>query len=471
MNHKNIKIFIALLVSLFIFPATVTDVLYRDDAYRLSISGGYWWWMGRPFADVVAWITSNSTSTIINSHPAGLIFSTIAFVGILFFIIDKKLISNENYALAPLPFLMISPFFIQNIAYQYDAPGMILGLSLSILSFFILSLKNNYSYAVSFVLLFLSLCLYQPTANIFLGLSAANLLLQVSNNNKGKFKQLVEECLVFSVTYVLYYVFIIKLLSLSGASRGNIIPLGKLHESIYNTIVQLLNFTIPLLNKITIIQFILCVIIIIAALILHIKHNMYSIKNIVTSVCYALIAIVMVVFSVIGVSFIVPEGIAGARVLVGFGVVYYIIAASVIKSVNGSKAYIIVSVLVMPTLVLSYQFFKYSTEQRRFEYTVLSNVINATESYDRVYMIGDMRASIPVSKAMASNMALRLLLSPAQPWVYKRLAYTIGAINVEQGWNDKPEVAKEIAKGGAIVSDGRYYRVIINGNSAVVEMK
>lgn len=471
MNHKHIKIFIALLVALFIFPATVTDVLYRDDAYRLSISGGYWWWMGRPLADVTAWLTSNSTSAIINSHPLGLICSAAIFVFVIFFIIDKKLVVDEAYAVVPLPLIIISPFFIQNIAYQYDAPGMVLGLSFALLSYFILSLKSNYKHTLSFACIFVSLSLYQPTANIFLGLSAANLLIKLRNYDKGKFFNLVEECLVFAIAYILYYLFIIKLLSMSGAGRGNIIPISELYGSLVHTFNQLRGFISPLLNPFLKLQLALFTIIAAGWCVLSSVRCRVPLLTIAKQVAFVALSVAMMLFAIIGVSFIVPEGIAGVRVLVGFGSVYYLLCALTIKFLNQNKPIIVILIVSLPTFTYSYQFFKYSSEQRRFEYNVLNSIINETYGYNKVYITGNMKEAPPVKRAMAENKALTLLLSPAQPWVYKRLAYSLGATNVDQGWSDKPAEAGVIARDGRIVSDGRYYRVIQNVSDAVVEMK
>lgn len=468
---KNIIVFIIIASSIFLLPSIITDVLYRDDAYRLSINGGYWWWLGRPLADAIIYITSMSENKIINSHPFGLILSLVIFITLVRCIINNRMVMPFNYAKAPIVFILVSPFFIQNISYQYDAPGMILSLSMAMMSFYVISINTKFSVFISVLLLFLSLCFYQPCANIFLGLSAINIITKIRNGDKNKLFYLCVDMVIFVSSYLLYFFVIVKILGFADKSRANIINIYDVLSSIHHVTRDLYSiYILPFFSSGVVIIYSLLLITSILLISKRIKLRKVSAYNIVCSVLSFFVAMILFLFSIIGISFLIPEGISGARVLVGFATVTMLIATISIKALNDRYPLYISSILLIPTLVLTYQSFKYGSEQRRYEYFIMNEIGYdlANNNASKAYLVGQFKLSPPVKSAIDHNRAIGLFVSGSQPWVSKRLMYSLGVVNIEQGWNSSPKEAFDIINTGDEIIKNKNYSIYKKDNNVTI---
>ncbi|NBN29879.1 hypothetical protein GWI84_15125, partial [Proteus sp. G4408] len=157
-NIKKISIFIVL--SLYFLPVFFLTDGYRDDFSR-NINGDYVWdTEGRPVAYMIIKII-NLFGDLTNPSPLSQMLSII----ISYFacvIIMKRFFYQGGVVSAITPSLIfLTPFFIQNISYQYDILPMVFSIFFLILS--IETRKNIYS----IILISLSLSTYQPAISIY----------------------------------------------------------------------------------------------------------------------------------------------------------------------------------------------------------------------------------------------------------------------------------------------------------------
>lgn len=229
----NKKHFILILLAMFIYilPLLNSPYYYMDDNVRVVTGHPDWGWQGRPVADFVYYILSFSFVKIKDFFPYSLLLG-LFFVSFVFKSLFVEFCSEKKVKLAyvlSFLFIIMNPFFMQNLSYRYDSLPMILGLISSIYAFLILriNIHNFIKISYSIVFLIISLSLYQPCVNAFLVMSFYSMILLNYKNHNEYFKELSKKLLIFMVAFVGYDIIVLKLLSYS-TSRSTFIGVNEI---------------------------------------------------------------------------------------------------------------------------------------------------------------------------------------------------------------------------------------------------
>jgi len=420
---------------IFSLPFMLHGTYYLDDVYRSVYGDGSWHDLGRPLADVVTFGLSLNYYFLSDFYPLGTILA-VFFLVFVFISIKKNCLSiNKAYALLPLPLLFISPVFMQNMSYRYDSTAMILALALAISAYY-LSFSKGWKVTVGAILLMIaSLSLYQPCANIFLGLVATNLIVRIKISDNTHFKQMFLDCAVFSLSFIAYFIVVVKFFSLGGGRATFIRPdqlLGSLSSAMLSTrsiyVLLLLGYI-----KITYISLITLALFSCVIYSIRFKPSLFYCFSFFVriNVCFALLF-----FSIIGTSFLVVEGITDIRVMVGMSSVVFVLVVLATRFYSYKITLFISSIVTLIFISLSFQYSNALTSQRNFELSLLSNVARDVNYGDGgiVYISGVMPTSPVVNTSIRAIPFIGRIVPPSPPWVSRRLAAAEGISTVENSW-------------------------------------
>ena len=202
-NEKSVSMSVCFV---YILPFIIGGYLYFDDFFRFP--GPYGWdHNGRYLSTAIVNFIGNGR--ILNINP----FSTIAGVLSLclsgFFLTKKLFNNNDSFTkvLASTSFV-ISPFFLDNMAYQYDVLPMSMAVSLAVVSFCMLCAQRNAIYTIPcLLLLLLSISAYQSSVNVFASGVALYCIKMLFDNYK--LNEIVKKVFISSFVFLLA-VFIYK---------------------------------------------------------------------------------------------------------------------------------------------------------------------------------------------------------------------------------------------------------------------
>lgn len=160
---------------LFVMPLILADTLYLDDYQRAQLAQGNWLAEGRIMHSLLYGLLS-FTSGAPNIFPLPLLLSTLVVAAALARL-TRHYFNEPRFcqALVVLP-LWYSPFFLQNLSYQYDGPGMALGLSAMVYALTYRTAVRWMQLLVPSVLIAVSLSFYQLFIALLLGLYGVELL-------------------------------------------------------------------------------------------------------------------------------------------------------------------------------------------------------------------------------------------------------------------------------------------------------
>lgn len=170
LSAKQVRWFFIGAALFYIYPLVHADYAYIDDNWRaLAMAEDAWRTQGRILLEVLSWVLTFSGG-MINLFPMPLILSTcvlaLAMTRLtLCYFPQPSIIS----CLIFLP-MLCNPFFLGNLSYQYDAPGMVLAVAAAIYAVTCPLSNPLLGSALSSVLIAVVLSLYQPTIGVFVAL-------------------------------------------------------------------------------------------------------------------------------------------------------------------------------------------------------------------------------------------------------------------------------------------------------------
>lgn len=167
----NYKIFFATLSAMLLYflPLLTTNHYYIDDLGR-SIEGYAGWSRnGRPVADLIFYILSFG-SPLTDISPLPQIFATI-ILSMAVYLTAVKFVGNSDKflpvaILACFP-IAISPFYLENMSYKYDAFPMSMSVFCALFPFIIEWKSKLYMFLACSVSVLLTLCMYQASINVY----------------------------------------------------------------------------------------------------------------------------------------------------------------------------------------------------------------------------------------------------------------------------------------------------------------
>lgn len=202
---------------------------YADDLDRAYYGNFSWLGVGRPIAQAVALFYSFSGSLenffILDPFPISIVI--IAVLVCLSSLLVRLSLSRYDTDLAlPLSILyIVNPFQLQNALYHYDSIGMFLAPLFVCLAFYTDTKKGSFS--VKVILLFFCLNAYQPFINLYAGLIAVRLMLQIKSENVVSVRQSIaavtKAIWPMLVSCIFYFSLVRILLPSSDNPRTNIL--------------------------------------------------------------------------------------------------------------------------------------------------------------------------------------------------------------------------------------------------------
>lgn len=193
-------------VFVFIAPLILADYLYIDDNWRAQIAGMRWEGEGRLLVD---WFYQGLSFTrgAPNLFPLPLLISGAAMSFALRALTNHYFFKPAFVAcLVVLP-LWYSPFFLQNLSYQYDGPATVLGVVAMIYAIAFRHPSVVVRAVVSTLCIAIGLSFYQMVINIYIGLWCIELI-RAANECKGlrvSVVLLLEKFLQFLLGVMLYW--------------------------------------------------------------------------------------------------------------------------------------------------------------------------------------------------------------------------------------------------------------------------
>lgn len=242
-KNTNNKIFYTYLffLSLWCLPFLLYQDFYRDDYTRLVTGYAGWENAGRPFATLIYHFLSMDFGVIHSLYPLPL-FLSILILAYTFNSLHKyikKTYNIKNYILFPSILLIVcNPFYIQNLAYQYDILPMCIALSLSILAFIKCNYKkSDFLWCILFI--FIALNLYQPVINVFITLCIINMCFPFIKPYINK--NIIYVQAISSIFSVAIYYLLIFVLSPIKPLRSEKISFNEITEHLFHNIKNLLS--------------------------------------------------------------------------------------------------------------------------------------------------------------------------------------------------------------------------------------
>ncbi|QKJ17458.1 glucosyltransferase domain-containing protein [Yersinia kristensenii] len=239
---------IAIITALFSLPIMLSGILYQDDILRSANGEAYWGALGRPLSDVVVMGLGFGSDFVVNLFPLTLILATTLLAASSIILYNRFAIKKDITTGIVFSLFSLSPFFLQNLSYQFDSFPMMLGVFLAVLPYSLSLEKLNIKLKVflSSLFIIMSLCLYQATVNIFIAICALEILSIIHRTNNGKvaFKTSMIRALSLFIALVIYMK-VIAPLYLSKAVKSELIlnannPLESLQVNI-NKFISILN--------------------------------------------------------------------------------------------------------------------------------------------------------------------------------------------------------------------------------------
>ncbi|MBW7749363.1 glucosyltransferase domain-containing protein [Enterobacter roggenkampii] len=420
---------------LYALPFMLHSNLYLDDVYRSVYGDGSWSLLGRPLADMITFALSLNKSYLSDFYPLGIILALMLFTYFIYFIIKNNLSVMRGYALIPLPMLFASPIFLQNMSYHYDSTAMTISLSLGVLAFY-LSFSRGWLYNIlSIASLIASLSLYQPCANIFLGLMAANVVVKIKSSSKSKLTQLIYDGTLFCSAFLIYYFFVVKLFSLGG-QRATFIEPSNIFSSLRIAFYGVCNISSLILTGFIKVAFYILAASAVISTITKIKKSRIGFSDLPSALLRFSLSIILLFFSAIGTSFLVVEGITDIRVMVGLSSVVFFLLVIALRELNQKASFAVVSFISLSVLSLSFQYVNASSNQRDFELSILNNIARDINygANGSIYISGTMPLSPQAKVAINAVPFIGRIMPPSPPWVSRRLAASVGINSVENSW-------------------------------------
>lgn len=449
LNNKSLYIAILSLVSLFCLPIILYNGYYIDDNIRIITGSPDWSWVGRSFADYLL-ITLSLNKYIDDFSPIPLIIGLLTFSYVLYYAIKENIPNPTIISIMPFIFIIVNPFFMQNLTYKFDSLPMILALSCSVFAFFI-SIENKIrEWIAKIFLLFLCLEFYQPCANIFLALGACNILIDLKKNEKpSKINGFFIVISIYAISTLLYMFFEKIIHPDIILDRGHIVPFNEIASTIKENIKELLKMSSFLIGNIGIIIFCLPILF---YWFVGINNNMKEKTLFINKVIY-LLAPFIIFLSIWGPLIVIKEKISLPRELPTVGVLLFLFSSIILSHITKKiKILSYVPIVFYFSIVLFCGLFINTLKiQDSFNNMIYDSLYTNITNDPNLYNVKEIKinGNVPVnpifSKKVKENPYFYTLTMATPEWVTRAILIRKGLKQVKISFegNDK-EVLKEV---------------------------
>lgn len=417
---------IAIITALFSLPILLSGILYQDDILRSANGEAYWGALGRPLSDVVVMGLGFGNDFVVNLFPLTLILATILLAASSIVLYNRFAIKKDIPTGIAFSLFSLSPFFLQNLSYQFDSFPMMLGVFLAVLPYSLSIEKLNIKLKVCLSSLFIimSLCLYQATVNIFIAICALEVLSIIyrTNNAKVAFKTSLIRSLSLLIALIIYMKVITPLYLAKAVKSDLIFKADKPLESLQVNINKFLSIIESLANPQFFIGWSLLLIISCVALvsiIVKIINNNHSKSEKTFSVLLVLASIPVAIFSIAGPFILVDKTIVAPRVMMGLSSVM-LIAAFLSTTLNYKSVSAIACIIpALLSLSLSSAYGNASKSQRSIEDKIFYDIASSIpESWNgsKIYLSGSIKPVQAAEMEFRRFPVLKLMVIPLNNW-------------------------------------------------------
>ncbi|WP_142417758.1 glucosyltransferase domain-containing protein [Citrobacter braakii] len=458
------------LALLFIYPLIQAGIYYRDDLDR-SITGYYGWrGLGRPFADILTRFFSASGHYNLDLFPYTMLASCI-FLGASALALSKHLIKsdipNANMVAA---LLIFNPFILQNIAYRYDSLGMSIAFFLAVVAYTYKNKNLTIEVATKLIAGVLSLTLYQPCANIFIGLLAIDVII-IATKKDVKVKESIIFLFKKTILFVSFFLIYMLFFSPKNNSRAELIHLDQEGlEHLAKTLIALKEMVLSYLYHPVYIYFAIPILISCVFMLIAYRNN---IKQIASFILYGAVSFLIFIISLMGPTLLLQDAPVLPRTLVSFSVILVIIAIPIMRFAPRFKYAALIPVIA--SLAFSAQLSNAMKSQQEYENFVFSMIAQDIATHKDIVSIGTVGQ-------LNKNERARLLIDnkplighfvfPATEFLASYQLVNKGFTQTIHGYGDEQEnknkLSDIIKKGIKPVSSNEYYTLFISDNNAIV---
>lgn len=319
LQHKK-ALYLTLILSVFyVLPLLIANVYYSDDHSRI-LYGHAWNHDARFVNNWITKITSFSNFTF-SMYPYSLILSAL-LLGFAGFILCEiwGIEKGKNIKWASL-LLLISPFYLANLPYRYDALFMSLSIFLMIVPF-VFFYNKKWFIGISSICVFLTLGLFQPSISLYF---SVGIIFLYKYFEKNQYKKMLLYALFmvlsFAIGYFLYH--LTKSALQLGENDQRMVLIffeGNFKDAIIEKLLTFFEIWKLLYNTnyyyIILISFLLLPVITVVKLVINKKGIFYSAKVLLARILLIIISILLV----LGPNLFIKAEYLPLRALPGFGV-------------------------------------------------------------------------------------------------------------------------------------------------------
>ncbi|TPG62736.1 glucosyltransferase domain-containing protein [Ewingella americana] len=471
-NDQKTLAFYSGVALLFIYPLINAGVFYRDDLDR-AITGQYGWrGLGRPMADILMRILSASGHYNLDLFPYTMLASCV-FLGASSLLLSKHLNRMDvPHTIFVAALLVFNPYILQNIAYRYDSLGMAIAFYLAVLAYTYRDKSIIRERTIKIISGITALTLYQPCANIFIGLLAADIMILGIRNNSSTYdsiKLVIRKAAEFIFFYICYMLFF----STKNNSRAELIsPNSEGLKRLSNSIKNLYELVSSYFHGPVYIYFAIPILI---ALSFSMTKFFHSKKKLLIFITFTIASVFIFSFSLLGPTIFLQEAPVLPRTLISFSVLFVIIAILIVELCPKFRYLALIPIIT--TFAFSAQLSSALKSQRDYEDFVFSMVARDILNYKNIKSIGTV-GQVNINertKLLIENKPLiGYFLSPATEFLASFQLINKGIPQMSHGYGDeqgnKQNIENIVKENIAPVVSNKDYSIYIKDSLAVVKL-
>lgn len=468
---------------LMFMPLIINGQYYIDDLGRSIRAEPAWARNGRPVADYVTWAL-NFGGKIQDISPLSQLLG-VAILSSFSLLVARKYLGS----LSPLSILvasssLMSPFLMENMAFEYDAFPMFLSFIIAAAPFLLIGVKRSSLFAACcFISVFVSLNLYQASLCVFFVFAILNFLnhVRVGRNNIA-FRDSLIACVAMIFAYAIYSKFVVPHV-ISGdynIAKSQAVPLSDPHQALLIIIYNASLFRDLILSAISP-AYVIAITPVAVAFIFSLYKLMTNINRNalwLPSVAIVTLSPLMLAFFIVGPMLFLGSPLFRPRVMMGFSA--FLVAMSVVaswcipKRVSSAKVYLLIPILYI--ISMNYTFFNALSNQQDYERFVISHIV--TDAYgsdvqntNKIMFNGWIGLSpvvkVAISKYPSLDILVTRLLHDDNGW---------GWIQLQHYGMNKPfpdgasfKKAKSELCSSKFIKESNYYNVYKNGDLVIMD--
>nr|DAI64336.1 MAG TPA: hypothetical protein [Caudoviricetes sp.] len=426
LKKYKVHFLLSLAIAICFSSLIIADGRYYIDDYGRSISGYAAWTMnGRPLAEMFM-IALNFGMPLPDLFPIPQAIAVIAFA-IAMTIFSYKTSKEHVYcAVIASAFIIASPTIISNLSYRYDSATMalsVLAATASALLWHELRIKNA---VISFIVLLATLCLYQPSSNIFVLLSVYSYVISEDDKRKA-FINLMVKGIVFILANSFYFIAIVPItISDDYNTTGSQLPdFNNIIDVIIRNTLAFYNIVYDCLSHSGFVIVSLIALLSIASMAMYIcREHRNERYNIIQSIIRILF-IPFAAFMIVGSMVLLKNPVFHPRVLISSGFALAVLVGICINSASVLRGFaIFFSVVLLAYLIgLFASFSNTQKAQENYESWVTQSIANdvaSSQNTKSLVIVGSPGyapvSRISIEKYPITKRTIRILINGSDPW-------------------------------------------------------